>query len=257
LVTALSRPAVRGQWGEISLRRLVELAGLSNRCDFNLQQNIATEDGRLRPDMVVNLPGDRTVVVDCKVPLDAFLDAASAADQDVRRSHLMRHAQQIRSRAHDLSSKAYWNQFDRAPEFAIMFLPGEAFLYSAIEFDNSLIDDCLKQHIIIATSTLIALLKTIEFGWRQEQITQNAEQIKELGVDLYNRINTVLTHLSKLGASLTGAVKSYNDTVGSVESRVIVTARKFGELGARGSDPIKEPQLIDTLPRTVTSTLLE
>jgi len=256
LVTALSRPAVRGQWGEISLRRLVELAGLSNRCDFVEQETVATEQGRLRPDMVVKLPGERDVVVDCKTSLEAFLDAAAAVDEDVRRGHLQRHAQQVRSRARELGAKNYWSQFARSPEFVVMFLPGEAFLYAAVEQDGSLIEDCMKNHVILATpTTLIALLKSIEFGWRQELAAENAEQIRQLGQELYERIGTVLGHISKLGGSLTASVSNYNAAVASLETRVTVTARKMGELGAKSDKELPETVQVEVVPRPVQTTI--
>jgi DNA recombination protein RmuC len=257
LVTALSRPTVRGQWGEISLRRLVELAGLSSRCDFVEQESVQTEQGRLRPDMVVKLPGGRDVVIDCKTVLDAFLDAASATDEDQRRVHLQRHAQQLRSRARELGAKSYWSQFAQSPEYVVMFLPGEAFLYAAIEHDPSLIEDCLKNHVIVATpTTLIGLLKTIEFGWRQEEMTENAEHIRALGVELYERIGILMNNVSKLGKNLGNTVESYNLTLGSLESRVMVTARKMSELGTRTDKELTEPPQIDTVPRQITQELL-
>ncbi|MGD0140015.1 MAG: DNA recombination protein RmuC [Tepidisphaeraceae bacterium] len=252
LVTALSRPTVRGQWGEISLRRLVELAGLSNRCDFVEQGIVDGEQGRLKPDMVVRLPGQRDVVIDCKTALDAFLDAAAATDEDSRRSHLQRHAQQVRSRARELSGKSYWSQFPRSPEYVIMFLPGEAFLYAAVEQDASLVEDCIRNHVLLATPTmLIALLKTIEFGWRQEAISENAEQIRSLGVELYERIGAVLGHVAKLGTSLNSAVANYNQTIGSLESRVLPTTRKMAELGAHTGKELPQPELIERQPREI------
>ncbi|MGD0464161.1 MAG: DNA recombination protein RmuC [Tepidisphaeraceae bacterium] len=254
LVTALSRPTVRGQWGEISLRRLVELAGLSSKCDFVEQKTVDGEQGKLRPDMVVKLPGDRDVVIDCKTCLDAFLDAAAAVDEDTRKAHLQRHAQQVRGRARELSAKSYWSQFSRSPEYVIMFLPGEAFLYAAVEQDASLVEDCIKNHVLIATpTTLIALLKTIEFGWRQEEITENAEQIKSLGMELYDRISTVLAHIAKLGTSLNTAVTNYNSVLGSLETRVMPTSRKMAELGARTDKELPELELIERLPREISA----
>jgi DNA recombination protein RmuC len=254
LVTALSRPTVRGQWGEISLRRLVELAGMSSRCDFVEQEIVDGEQGRLRPDLVVKLPNDRDVVVDCKTCLDAFLDAAAAVDDGTRKSHLQRHAQQVRSRARDLSAKKYWSQFSRSPEYVIMYLPGEAFLYAAVEHDQSLVEDCIRDRVLIATpTTLIALLKTIEFGWRQEEMTENAEQIRSLGIELYDRIGTVLTHISRLGTSLNSAVTNYNAMLGSLESRVMPTSRKMAELGARNDKPLPELKLIEVTPREISA----
>jgi DNA recombination protein RmuC len=257
LVTALRRPQTRGQWGEITLRRLVELAGMSNRCDFCEQGSVESEDGRQRPDMVVNMPGERTIVIDCKAALDAFLDAAAAADEDQRRVCLQRHSQQVRARARELSAKAYWNQFKQSPEYVVMFLPGEAFLYAAVEQDGSLIEDCLKSRVIVATpTTLIALLKAIEFGWRQEEITLNAEEIRKHGKDLYDRIAVLASHFEKLGASINNVVTSYNSTVGSLETRVVVTARKIAELGARSDKDLPELEPVDKQAREMSQTLL-
>jgi DNA recombination protein RmuC len=258
LVTALSRPAVRGQWGEISLRRLVELAGLTSRCDFVEQQSVDTDQGRQRPDMIVSLPNGRTVVIDCKTVLDAFLDAAATPNLDEQRAHLQRHAQQLRARARELSLKSYWSQFEQSPEFVVMFLPGESFLYAAVEHDPSLIEDCLNNGVIVATpTTLIALLKAIEFGWRQESIAENAEQIRTLGTDLYDRMGTVLGYIAKLGAGLDGAVKSYNQAVASLESRVVVTAKKMSELGARTDRPHAELSTIEQTPREISTTMFD
>ena len=253
LVTALRRPTTRGQWGEITLRRLVELAGMSNRCDFIEQGTVDSEDCRQRPDMVINLPGDRQVVIDCKAVLDGFVDAAGAADEDQRKVHLLRHCQQVRSRVRELSAKSYWSQFKFSPEFVVMFLPGEAFLYAAVEHDGALIEDCLKNRVIVATpTTLMALLKAIEFGWRQEDITKNAEEIRLLGTEFYDRIVTLMGHFNRLGSTLESAVTAYNATVGSVESRVLVTARKMAELGARSGKELPDAQPIDTRPRELT-----
>ena len=254
LVSALRRPNARGQWGEITLRRLVELAGMSNRCDFCEQHSVANDDaGRQRPDMLVNLPGERQIVIDCKAALDAFLDAAGAADEDDRKVHLQRHCQQVRARARELSAKSYWSQFARSPEFVVMFLPGEAFLYAAVEHDPTLIEDCLKNRVIVATpTTLIALLKAIEFGWRQEEVTQNAEEIRKHGKDLYDRIVTLMGHFNRLGSTLDSAVTAYNATVGSLESRLLVTARRIGELGARSDKEIPDAEHVDTRPRELT-----
>jgi DNA recombination protein RmuC len=258
LVTALSRPTVRGQWGEISLRRLVELAGLSNRCDFVEQSSVNTEAGRLKPDLVVNLPGQRDIVIDCKTCFDAFLDAAAATDDETRRAHLQRHAQQVRSRARELSGKSYWSQFAHSPEYVIMFLPGEAFLYAAVENDPSLVEDCIRNHVLIATpTTLIALLKTIEFGWRQESITENAEQIKALGIELYERICAVFGHVAKLGSSLSASVAAYNQAIGSIESRVRPTTRKMAELGAHTGKELPQLPPIENVPREIQATSSE
>ena len=255
-MSALRRPNARGQWGEITLKRLVELAGMSSHCDFCEQVAVENEDGRQRPDMLINLPGSREIVIDCKVALDGFLDAAAAADEDNRKVHLQRHSQQVRARARELSAKSYWSQFKRAPEFVVMFLPGEAFLYAAVEHDGSLIEDCLKNRVIVATpTTLIALLKAIEFGWRQEEISQNAEEIRKHGKDLYDRIVTLAGHFERLGNSLATTVTHFNNTVGSLESRVVVTARKISEMGARSDKELPDVQPVDVQPRQLTHAL--
>ncbi|MGB7161017.1 MAG: DNA recombination protein RmuC [Tepidisphaeraceae bacterium] len=264
LVSALRRPNARGQWGEITLKRLVELAGMSNRCDFVEQMTVErrgdqggdTDDGRQRPDVLINLPGGRQIVIDCKATLDAFLDAAAAPDEDTRKLCMQRHCAQVRARARDLAQKSYWSQFARSPEFVVMFLPGEAFLYAAVEHDGNLIEDCLKNRVIVATpTTLIALLKAIEFGWRQEEVTQNAEEIRELGKQLYERIATLAGHFARLGANLDTVVSTYNQAVGSLETRVLVTARKISEMGARTDKELPEPQLIDTRPRELSASV--
>ncbi len=256
LVSALRRPSTRGQWGELTLKRLVELAGMSDKCDFCEQVTVDGEEARFRPDMVIRLPGDREVVIDSKAALDAFLDASAAPDEDTRKAHMLRHSQQVRARSRELSTKAYWNQFKRSPEFVVMFLPGEAFLYAAVEVDPTLVEDSLRSRVIVATpTTLIALLKTIEFGWRQEAITQNAEEVQKLGRELYERIATMGEHFAKLGANLESAVSMYNKTLTTIETRVLVSARKINELGA-GSDK-KTPDLepIEQRPRELPASL--
>lgn len=256
LVTALRRPSTRGQWGELTLKRLVELAGMSDRCDFCEQVTVDGEDARFRPDMVIRLPGDREVVIDAKAALDAFLDAAACSDEDTRKVHLVRHSQQVRARARELAAKAYWSQFPRSPEFVVMFLPGEAFLYAAVEQDGTLIEDCLKNRVIVSTpTTLIALLRTIEHGWRQEAITENAEQIQTLGRELYERIAVLGEHFAKLGTNIESTVTSYNKMLGSIETRVLSTARKMSELGAGSDKEIAELQEVDTRPRALPTSL--
>jgi DNA recombination protein RmuC len=257
LVSALTRPNVRGQWGEITLRKLVELAGMSARCDFSEQTTTTDADGnRLRPDMIVHLPADRRVVIDCKAVLGAFLDAAAASDDAVRLEHMKRHAGLIRARAKDLSSKAYWSQFSNTPEFVVLFLPGEAFLYAACEHDASLLEDCIANRVIIATpTTLIALLKSIEYGWRQQAVSENAESIRKLGTEIYDRLATLAGNMVNLGKSLDTAVDHYNKTVGTLETRVLVSARKISELGAKSDKDLPEPAKVDKRSRELAATL--
>lgn len=256
LVTAMRRPSTRGQWGELALKRLVELAGMTGRCDFTEQMTVDSEESRLRPDLVVHLPGDRDIVVDSKAVFDAFFEAASCTDEDMRKVHLQKHSQQVRARARELTARAYWNQFKRTPEFVIMFLPGEAFLYAAVEQDQALLEDCLKNKVIISTpTTLIALLKTIAFGWQQEDIAHNAEEIQKLGKELFDRIAVLGEHFAKLGGAIESTVGAYNKAVGTLETRVLVTARKMSELGARSDKEVPLLEQVDTRPRELPAAL--
>jgi DNA recombination protein RmuC len=243
-------PAVRGRWGEMTLRRVAELAGMSEHCDFTEQENFESATGRQRPDMIVHLPNGREIAVDAKAPLQAFLDAAAATTEDERREKLSRHAQLVRDRMKDLSAKAYWDQFDPAPEIVVLFLPGESFFSAALEQDRTLLEDGMQKHVVIATpTTLIALLRAVSFGWRQEQIAQNARQISALGKDLYDRVRTFLSHFEGIGSSLKRATESYNRAVGSLESRVLPSVRRFRELGAATGDSIAELEPVDETTR--------
>jgi len=251
LVTSLRNPKVRGRWGEIALRRAAELAGMSEHCDFDEQVSITGDDDtRFRPDMVVRLPGGRTVAVDAKAVLDAYLDAVAATDDAERQEHLSRHASQIRSRIRELSSKSYWDKLGTTPEFVVLFLPGESFFSAAVEMDHALIEDAIASRVVLASpTTLIALLRAIAYGWRQEQIAENAERIEQLGKDVYDRMGTLLEHVARIGGGLGRAVDAYNKAVGSLESRVLPAARRFKELGAASGEDLPELERIERTPR--------
>jgi DNA recombination protein RmuC len=244
LVTALRRPEVRGRWGELTLRRLVELSGMSEHCDFTEQLQVAGDEGSLRPDLVVHMPDSRDLVVDVKTPLDAYLEALEATTEEDRKRELKRHAQHVEMRVRQLASKNYWAQFEHSPEFTVLFLPGDQFLGAALAERPDLIDTALKQSVIIATpSTLIALLKTVAYGWRQSAVAENAAVIRELGQDLYRRLGTFTGHLGRAGQRLSAAVESYNAAVGSLERQVLPQARRFTDLGVTADAvlPILEP----------------
>ena len=232
LVTALRSPHTRGRWGEMTLRRAVEAAGMIEHCDFDEQATTATPDGQVRPDMVVHLPGGGEVVVDSKVPLDAFLAFTEADDEAGRRAHLEKHARQLRTHVEQLAKKEYWRHYDRSPEFVVCFIPGESLLAAACEADSTLQDHALSRRIVLATpNTLVAALRTIALSWRQETMAESAREVRQLGAELYERLRTMTGHLQSLQRSLTSSVESYNKAVGSLESRVLVSARKFPGLG--------------------------
>ena len=250
LATALRRPEVRGRWGELSLRRIVELAGLTEHCDFSEQLRVTGEDGVLRPDLVVHMPEARDLVIDAKTPLDAYLAALEAASEEERALALKRHAQQVEARVRELASKSYWSQFERSPEFAVLFLPGDQFLSAALGERPELLESALGQRVIISTpSTLIALLKTVAYGWRQSEVTHNAAVIRDLGQELYRRLSTFEGHLARIGQRLAAAVEAYNSAAGSLERHVNPQARRFTELGVTADAPLPVLEPTTQLPR--------
>lgn len=253
LVKALRAPQTRGRWGELQLKRVVEMAGMLDHCDFFEQESTSTEEGRLRPDMVVKLPGGKNIVVDAKAPLAAYLEALEATDEEEKKRKLADHARQVRDHLRKLGQKSYWEQFQPSPDFVVLFLPGEMFYSAALEADPSLIEAGVDARVILATpTTLIALLRAVAYGWTQQALTENAERIRQLGRELYERIATVTEHWSRVGKNLGEAVGAYNKSVASMETRVLVSARKFRELKVASEDKeIGDLNPVEVLPREV------
>jgi DNA recombination protein RmuC len=250
LVTALRRPEVRGQWGEMTLRRLVELAGMLEHCDFDEQVHVVGDDRSLRPDMIVRMPDGRQLVVDVKTPLDAYLAAIEATSDDARAIAVRRHAQAVSDRVRQLSSKNYWSQFERSPDFVVLFIPGDQFLSAAMGELPTLLEDAIRQDVIIATpSSFIALLKAVAYGWRQNALAENASLIRELAEDLYKRLAAFSSHVARMGRTLGQSVDAYNSAVGSLERQVLPGARKFTELGLRPGRELEELPVIEKLAR--------
>ena len=254
LVQALRRPEVRGQWGEITLKRLVELAGMVEHCDFYQQEHTSTSESAIRPDMIVRMPGKREVVIDVKTPLDAYLSAVEASDEKHRTAFLQRHMMNVRQRVRELASKTYWGQFTKAPDFVILFIPGDQFLSAALDKDHGLLEYAMSQKVILSTPTsLVALLRAIAYGWRQELLTENAEKIRELGEEMYHRLATFSDHLAKVGRSLDSSVSHYNRAVGSFQSKLVPAASKFAEMGIKTRKEMETPEQTEKSARQIDS----
>ena len=251
LVNALRRPEVRGQWGEMTLKRLAELAGMVEHCDFYEQEHTQTADGAMRPDMIVRMPGGREIVVDVKTPLDAYLSAVEASDDKEREVHLARHTKNVRKRVQELATKSYWNQFKNSPDFVVLFIPGDQFLSAALDNDHALLEDAMQQKVILATPTsFVALLRAVAYGWRQESLAENAEHIREVGEELYGRLATFAEHMGKMGKNLNTTTQHYNKAVASFDTRVLPSARKFTEMGISTKKTVEHVEQIETAART-------
>jgi DNA recombination protein RmuC len=254
LIQALRRPEVRGRWGEIQLRRVVEMAGMKERCDFDVQQSVDAEEGRFRPDMIIHLAGNREIIVDAKTPLDAYLSAIEAPDEETRNNKLKDHARQIRNHVQMLGGKKYFDHFPNSLDFVVLFIPGEAFYTAALQQDPELIEIAADQHVFITSPTsLIAFLKAVANGWQQEKLAENAQQIKNLGRELYDRLSKLAEHFGRLGKGLGTAIKAYNEAIGSLENRVLFSARRFKELGAvsAAAEDIEELTPVETAVRQI------
>jgi DNA recombination protein RmuC len=256
LVTALRAPQTRGRWGELQLRRVVEMAGMLERCDFDEQVTSTTDSGRLRPDMVVHLPGGKNVAVDAKVPMQAFLDANEAEDETTRRMHLANHGRQLKAHVDALAKKEYWKQVDPSPEFVVAFVPGDPLLTTALEHVPGLMEHAVANHVLLATPTsLIALLRAVAYGWQQDAMAESAREVQQLGAELYQRLSVLGDHFAGVGKGLNGAVAAYNKAVGSLEGRVLVTARRFADMGVigTGEKDIAPSITVDAAPRALQS----
>ncbi len=250
LVTALRRPEVRGQWGELTLKRIVELAGMVQHCDFIEQEHRTDGTRAIRPDLVIKMPDSRELIVDAKTPLDAYLAATNTEDVDIRKREYQRHAKIVRGHVNELAAKRYWEQFDQAPDFVVLFVPGEQFLGSALEYDNMLLSDALSKNVILASPTsLIALLRSVAFGWKQVALSENSEIIRDLGQELYKRVATFTEHMARLGQSLNTSVEHYNKALGSLERSVLPGARRFTELGIRAEKEIVSTAAVEKVAR--------
>jgi DNA recombination protein RmuC len=254
LVSSLKQPQIKGRWGELTLRRAVELSGMSPHCDFLEQQSIDTEEGRLRPDLIVNLPGGTQIVIDSKVPMHAFLEALITQSDADHRIAMARHASLVRNHINQLSTKEYWKQFEPTPEFVVLFVPGESFFSAALEQDRTLIEDAIDRKVVLASpTTLIALLRAIAYGWKQQLVAENAERIKDLGKDLYDRMVTFAGHLQDIAKGLERANKAYNNAVASFDTRLMPGVRRFKEMGVGSSEEIPILDPVEISPRPLLS----